>query len=46
MSENKDKIASEVLAKNYNTTEFEPTIAKDMEVGDNVVVHYELRVSK
>ena len=46
LNENKDKIASEVLAKNYNTAKFAPTIAKDMEVGDNVVVHYELRVSE
>ena len=46
LSNNKDKIAAEVLAKNYNSTKFTPAIAKDMEVGDNVVVHYELRVSE
>ena len=46
LSDNKVKIMSEVLAKTYNTTKFEPAISKDMEVGDNVVVHYELRVSE
>lgn len=46
LSANKDKIVAEVLAKNYNTTKFTPAIAKDMEVGDNVVVHYELKVSE
>ena len=45
LENNKDKIVMEVLAKNFNTTEFKPTIEKDMEVGDNVVVHYELRVN-
>jgi hypothetical protein len=36
---------AEVLAKNYNTTEFKAEISKDMEVGDNIVVHYELKVN-
>ena len=42
---NATKIATEVLAKNFNTTEFKPQIAKDMEVGEKVIVHYELRVN-
>lgn len=45
LTDNADKIRAEVLAKNYNETTFTPEIAKDMEVGDNVVVHYELRVN-
>ena len=45
LRDNASKISAEVLATNYNTLTFEPTISKDMEVGDNVVVHYELKVS-
>ena len=46
LNNNKDKIESEVLAKNFNTTSFTPDIQKKIEVGEGVVVHYELRVSK
>ena len=46
LNDNRDKIVSEVLAKSYNEISFEPDIAKDMEVGDDVIVHYELRVAK
>jgi len=46
LSKNKDKIASEVLAKTFNTLKFVPTISRDIEVGDNITVCYELRVSE
>lgn len=40
---NANKISAEVLARTYNEKSFTPDIAKDMEVGDGVVVHYELK---
>ena len=40
---NATKISAEVLAKSYNEKSFTPDIAKDMEVGDGVAVHYELK---
>ncbi|MGN0961502.1 MAG: isoleucine--tRNA ligase [Christensenellales bacterium] len=45
LNQNASKIATEVLAKNFNSAEFKPQIAKDMEVGDKIIVHYELRVN-
>ena len=46
LKSNASKIKSEVLGNTYNEIEFIPTIEKDLEVGDNVVVHYAMRVSK
>lgn len=40
---NATKIASEVLAKSFNEKTFTPDITKDMEVGEGVIVHYELK---
>jgi len=33
----------EVLAESYNEKTFTPEISKEMEVGDNVKVYYELK---
>lgn len=40
---NKDKIMTETLAKSYNELSFAPDIEKDVEIGDNSVVHYQLK---
>lgn len=46
LEDNASKIASEVLAKNFNSTKFQPEIERDLEVGDKIQVHYELRVNR
>ena len=38
-----DKIKSETLAVAFNTSSFTPEIEKDLEVGDNKLVHFELK---
>jgi len=43
LKENKAKIMMEVLAESYNEKTFTPEISKEMEVGDNVKVYYELK---
>ena len=43
LTQNADKIVSETLAVSYNSETFEPEIARDIEVGDKQVVHYELK---
>lgn len=40
---NADKIKSETLAVSFNTSSFESEISKDLEVGDNKLVHFELK---
>jgi len=43
LNSNADKIKSETLAVTFNTNSFTPEITKDLEVGDNKLVRFELK---
>ena len=46
INSNNDKIKSEVLGNTFNEISFTPEITKEVEVGNNQKVEFELRVSK
>ena len=43
LESNAQKIISETLAKSFNSKEFVAEIAKDVEIGDSKIVHFELK---
>ena len=41
-----DKIKNEVLANSFNEKTFDADISREVEIGDNFKVHYDLKVCK